>query len=517
MSKKMLAVILLVISLFTLAACGESVINKVGDEQLQTLKLAGGTDWGAPSPYLHDPRGPGTAKMKLVFDSLLDADAQGDIPWLAKEWEIKGNAYTFTLSEQATFHDGQPVTTADVAFTLDYYQKFPPVTNYLDYNGHSIVASYQIIDEQTITLTVEQPLATTLVKLGSFVILPQHIWENVADPYTFNEAAAYIGSGPYTFGAYDPAVGSYEFIAYDNYYGHQPVAARVLFVPVSEPLLAFDHGEIDLTEVPIDALQQYQDDPTIGMLGKENDMGYKMLVNMEKLPEFKELELRIALYQALDRQEVVAKVFRGSGAVGSAGYVPPTNYFYSERVIQYDYQPTRAKKVLAKKNLNVELLVANSSDDLKIAELLKHDFEAAGMQIKVVALDAKIRDERILAGEYELAVVGNGGWSRTPDYLRTLYSSQAKYTGSNPHFMGARGHDNQIITSLAEAQLLELDFDKRQEIFADLQYEISKEVPIVVIATKTTQVIFKKDYYSGWVKTYDYQQVEQNRLSYVEK
>ena len=62
-----------------------------------------------------------------------------------------------------------------------------------------------------------------------------------------------------------------------------------------------------------------------------------------------------------------------------------------------------------------------------------------------------------------------------------------------------------------------MDFDKRKELLQELQAEINKEIPIVVVATKTTYVMFRKDYYDGWVKTYDYQQLEQNRLSYVEK
>ena len=517
MAKNIIAFLMLSIMLI-LAACSPSQENVASDQfNLSTLKLAGGTDWGAPNPYLHDPRGPGTAKMKLIFDSLLEADEEGDIAWLAKDWQIEGNVYTFTLYENARFHDGQPLTTADVAFTIDYYKQFPPVTNYLDVDGESIVERYEVVDDQTIKLIVSEPMATTLVKLGSFVILPKHIWENVSDPYNYNEAEAFIGSGPYKFGSYEPATGSYEFLANGDYHGPKPVTERLLFVPVSDPLLAFDNGEIDLTDVPIDAMEKYKNNPAIGMIAKENDMGYKLLVNMESFSQFKDVKMRKALYHALNREAIVEKVFRGSGTVGSAGYVPPTNYFYNENVLKYDYDPTAAAAVFADQKIAVELLISNTADDVKVAELIKNDLNNVGIEVQVLSVDTKVRDEKVLAGEYEFAVVGNGGWGRTPDYLRTLYSSKSKFTGSNPHFMGPLGYDNELITELAESQLLELDFERRKEILQELQYEISKEVPIVVLATKTTYVMFKKDYYDGWVKTYDYQQLEQNRLSYVEK
>ena len=67
------------------------------------------------------------------------------------------------------------------------------------------------------------------------------------------------------------ANGSYEFIANEEYYGRKPVAKRVLFVPVSDPLLAFENGEIDITNVPVDLMDKYKKNDKIGMIEKTND------------------------------------------------------------------------------------------------------------------------------------------------------------------------------------------------------------------------------------------------------
>ena len=74
--------------------------------RVETLRLEGGTDWGVPNPYLHQSRGPGTAKMRLVYGSLLEKDETGDVPWLAERWSMDGNDYTFTLFADAQFQDG---------------------------------------------------------------------------------------------------------------------------------------------------------------------------------------------------------------------------------------------------------------------------------------------------------------------------------------------------------------------------------------------------------------------------
>ena len=149
---------------------------------------------------------------------------------------------------------------------------------------------------------------------------------------------------------------------------------------------------------------------------------------------------------------------------------------------------------------------------------LENDLTAAGIEVEVAAYDSAVRDEMVNAGDYEFALVGNGGWGgKAPAYLRTIFSDLSKNRGGNPHSMGPIGYSSERITELAEAQQLETDFNRRVEIFQELQLEISREIPLVVIATQSSYSIYRKDYYDGWMKTYDYQQAEQNRLSYLKR
>lgn len=483
---------------------------------VDTLKLAGGTDWGMPSPYLNVSRGPGQAKMRLVFASLLEKDETGDVPWLAESWSFEGNDYTFSLFEGQSFHDGEPLTTEDIAFTIDYFREYPPVTNSLGVGESFIIDSYTILDERTITITVKEANADTLSNLGSFVILPKHIWEQVTDPYTYNVPDCLVGSGAYMCTGYDGATGSYEFTAFDGWVNGEQAAQRILFVPVSDELLAFENGEIDIASMPADLADTYMNDPAIGLVEKADDMGYKMLVNYEKLPEFLELSLRQGIYAALDRQAIVDKVFRGMGSVGSAGYVPESSLFYNEDVIKYEYDPDAAKELLGDKGFEISLLIDDSADGINIAEIVKNGLEAAGMTVQVEAVDSASRDDRINKGDYEFAIVGNGGWGNNPpSYMRTLFSDISKYTGTNPASMGPRGYSNEKMTQLAEGQMKETDFEKRKEMFKELEYLVSQEIPLFVLGNQSSYSMYRKDYYDGWMKTYAYQQTEQNRLSYM--
>ena len=500
----------------TAAPAGSESPAASSEYRVDTLRLEGGTDYGAPNPFLHNSRGPGTAKMRLVYGSLLEKDEEGDVSWLAERWSMDGNDYTFTLFADARFQDGEPLTTADVAFTLDYYQEHPPVTNPLGAGEGWIVDHYTVVDGQTITITVKEADADTLSNLGSFVILPKHIWENVDDPYTYTGDGYLTGSGAYSCTAYDGAAGSYEFTAFDGWCNGTQGAEKIQFVPVSDALLAFENGEIHITDLPADLMDTYLSDPTIGVVEKANDFGYKLLINYEACPDFLELPLRQAVYAAIDRQSVVDSVFRGAGTVGSAGYVPQGSLYYNEDVVQYDYDPEAARAVLEGLGLSVTLLCSDGTDDLAIAELIRNGLTAAGVEVTVESHDSATRDQMVNDGSYQFALVGNGGWGNNPPtYMRTLFSDTAKFTGTSPIYMGAIGYSNPEMTALAEAQAAETDFDARVELFRELELLVSQEIPIFVIANQSTYSMYRTDYYDGWMKTYAYQQAEQNRLSYM--
>ncbi len=178
--------------------------------------------------------------------------------------------------------------------------------------------------------------------------------------------------------------------------------------------------------------------------------------------------------------------------------------------MQYDYDPEAARAALEGLGLSVTLLCSDDADDLAIAEIIRNGLTAAGVEVTVESHDSATRDQMINDGNYQFALVGNGGWGNNPPtYMRTLFSDESKFSGTNPHSMGAIGYSNGEMTALAEGQMLEIDFDKRVELFQELELLASQEIPIFVIANQSTYSMYRTDYYDGWMKTYAYQQAEQ--------
>ena len=238
---------LLILVTLMVAGCidtdGNPDVKRTESQNADVLRLAGG-DYGYPQPFSISPRGPGSSKVRMIFDTLLERDEKGSIPWLAESWEISsdGTEYTLYLREGIVWSDGEPFTANDVKFTFDYEQKYIPIAGGME---AGIVDHVQVIDDNTVKFVLIQPFSSFLSKLTSFMIIPEHIYKNVEDPAGFLGKEAVIGTGPFLLDQFHKEHGSYRFISNDKFWGPDTVVETVEFVPVSDEMLSFEQGEID--------------------------------------------------------------------------------------------------------------------------------------------------------------------------------------------------------------------------------------------------------------------------------
>jgi peptide/nickel transport system substrate-binding protein len=136
----------------------------------------------------------------LLYDTLLkfSPDYLEMVPYLAESWEASedGRSYTFHIRENAKWHDGQPLTSEDVAFTFNYLidKKVPGYYENLKYIG-----TIETLDEHTVTIKLDQDFFWFMPTLQGVPIIPKHIWQDkewnwLCDPP--------IGCGPFKWGEY---------------------------------------------------------------------------------------------------------------------------------------------------------------------------------------------------------------------------------------------------------------------------------------------------------------------------
>ncbi len=522
MSKRsLLSLFLLIIFVFVTMVVDVDLIGQnvfaaenTGDYAVNTIRLSGG-DYGYPSPYAHYPRGPGGYKRNLIFDSLLEKSEDGLIPWLARDYQVinGGKDYLFTLRDDVVWHDGEPFTAEDVKFSFEYGLEHPLVWSDLSKDD---IESVAIINNNQVLITAVSANCSLLSNIGNQRIIPEHIWKDVDVPKEYNEPAAVVGTGPYILTDYNKEHGTYRFDAFEDFWGPQQNIKTILFVPVSEAILAFEKGEIDLTDVSPDLLERYESNPAYKIVQQPALWGYRLIINMKDVDVLKDKNVRQALVYAIDQQELIEKIERGAAVAGSAGILPPDHVYYNPDVKNYQYNPDKARELLQESgytSLSFELKVPTQS--VRMAELIKEQFARVGIEITIISADTKTHDSRINKNEYELAITGHGGWGGEPDYLIDRFAGE-ELTGT-PSALGAVGYNNEQLNSLLIQQKEEFNSENRRKLLYQVQTILAEDVPEIPLYYTSGYSVYRPEKYDGWMFMYDHHSLSHSKLSYLER
>ncbi|MTI61618.1 MAG: diguanylate phosphodiesterase [Firmicutes bacterium] len=524
--KVLLIVFLLLVFIFSAITFTGAIyfeINSVmaGDRNLEyevrVIRLEGG-DWGYPSPYAHYPRGPGGYKMCLLFDSLLERAEDGLIPWLAEDYQIKNNGkeYLFSIRDDVKWHDGQALTVEDVKFTFDYAVEHPMVWSYI--TGDDI-EKVELRGRNQVLITVKEPNAAFLYNLGRTRIIPKHIWQGIENPKEFTAEEAVFGSGPYRLTDYNKEHGTYRLEVFEDFWGPKQRVKAIEFVPVSESILAFEKGQIDLTDLSPDLLGRYQHNDEYKVVQKPAFWGYRLLFNMADYPVLSDKRVRQAINYALDKNDLIAKIERGAGVAGSAGVLPPDHVFYNNAVRQYTYKPEKAKELLHDAGCDKLTLNLKVSDrTVRLAELIREQLARVGIEIKIISSDRKTHDSRVKDMEYELAILGHGGWGGEADYLVDRFLSGGLSKGGlSPDTSGLKGYNNPELNSLLLKQKYEFNNERRKELFFTIQDLLAEDLPEIPLYYTSAYTVYRPDKYDGWMFMYDHHNLTHSKLSYLER
>ncbi len=505
----------------------QSALKKSGAAPL-VLRLEGG-DWGYPSPFAHYPRGPGGFKMALIFDSLLERDEKGLIPWLAEKYVIedKGLIYRFTIRKNVLWQDGRPLTPQDVVFSLNYANRHAATWSYI----HKAVEEVSSAGDM-VTVRLKTPMASMLDSLGRTRIIPEYIWKDVENPKEFTAPEATIGCGPYLLQDYSKEHGTYRFQANPDYWGPKPRVDTILFIPVSEPILAYEKGELDMIGVTPDVLPRFAGDTTNRIVRNPAFWGYSLLLNMKDQEALRDLRVRRALAHAINRDELVAKIERGAAVPGSPGILPPDHIMTAKDTRQYPFDPAAAQILLDEvglteknsegirllpggKPFTLELLC--SGEEVRMAELLRQWLQEIGIGLAIRSVDGKSRDARVRGQEYQLAIIGHGGWGGDAGYLVSHLTGDVFAQDASPSASGMKGLDAPELLELLQRQSIEVDGEKRRQLLAEIQKMAADLVPEIPLYYTAGATVYRPAKYDGWMNMFDHHALQHSKLSYLER
>ena len=301
---------------------------------------------------------------ELVFDSLVDLNAQGDlIPELAAFWEVSDDAmvYTFHLKEGIYFHDGMPLTTEDVAFTYTFlaspYYQGPFSDKVMDLEGAVAfnqrkrdadrIVGIHVLDERTIQFVLTEPNVLKLYDF-QFGILPKHIYE----VESWGEFQALngkpIGSGPFRLiNRTDQII---QFEANEEYYQKSANIDGIEIVKLenydANSVYYLAAGKLDIASINPNPqnVQRLNSSSQVKLISHDsNSYGYVGL-NLRD-PVFQDVKVRQALMHGINRAFFVETFYKGYGEVCNA----PAPYLTAlpvDGLDEYTYDPKEAKALL---------------------------------------------------------------------------------------------------------------------------------------------------------------------------
>ncbi|HVA84759.1 MAG TPA: ABC transporter substrate-binding protein, partial [Candidatus Saccharimonadales bacterium] len=368
-------------------------------------------------------------------------DEKTIIPDLADSWDVSPDAktYTFHLHPGVTWQDGTPFTAQDVIFTIT--QSFKYKFRYTNAEWEEIqgadavkagtattLSGLTAPDANTIKITLSNPNSIYLTQITEpeDVILPQHLLQNV-DPAGIEKSAfaqtAPVGTGPYKFIKYVTGQ-EVDFVANPTYFKGVPQIQNLFMLrtPANAAVAQAASGGLDLVirASPADyqAASQIAGDNVISIPGVGQTSGQ---FNLALVPS---VQLRQAIYYAIDRKGIVSSIFNGLARVLE---VAPGFTEYPD-LNPYAYDPAKAKQLLAASGWDVTKPFRIIYDQTypSVADympVIQQDLQAIGMNVELDPLDSTtfINRSENQRTTWEMAMENGGNEGISPANSASYY------------------------------------------------------------------------------------------------
>ena len=344
--------------------------------------------------------------MTFVYDTLTWKDDSGIIPMLGASWEASpdGTQYTFHLVDIAVWHDGTPLTVDDVVFSYTYYATHPYV-----WMSSDVVKSATAGTQGAISFTLVRPAANFLEEIAGIIpIIPKHVWESVSDPTKYTGTGASVGSGPYVMSEHDATAGAYRLTAFDQYWKGQPLVKELQQITTTKQsqLEIVENGDADLS--------QGTDASVVDLIFRDPDLKVEMTAPLSVVrlavntlqPPLDQKVVRQAMMYALNRAEIAETMTMAPGFITGVGIVPPDTPWFNPAIMEYPYDPNKAKALLGGQTYAIDLL-ADPAD--RHPDLMKPMLEAVGITLNVQQVDTATRLQLLSDGKFQLALTSHIG------------------------------------------------------------------------------------------------------------
>ena len=452
---------------------------------------------------------------------------------LATAWETSddGKVWTFTITDESRWQDGEPLTASDVAFTFNYVID-NELGMFLDYV--KFIDKVEATDDTTVVFTCSKPKANML---GLWIpILPEHIWSKV-DPAEvetkFQNPPPIIGSGP--FQTVEWKKSEYvRLVANKDYWRGAPKVDEVIFQTYqNQDTMAQDlkTGNIQTAwNIPSAQFDSLNGEPDLESI-QAVTIGFDQLgfncADQEKFPKstghpvLQDPAFRTALQWAVDKEKIVSIGYNGNATAADTiltkDFYPPDADFHLTPEDPYTFDLEKAKAALDDagytdadgngireyqgKDITLRLYARTESPESQnCGKLITGWFEEIGLAIDYEVIDdGALGDKQYnydgdqFAPDFDLFIWGWGG-DVDPNFILSVLITDSIEDWSDSNWSNAE-YDRLFLE-----QQTTIDVQERIEIVHQMQQIVYDESPYIPLVYPLDLLAANKGKWTGWVR-----------------
>lgn len=435
---------------------------------------------------------------RLIFGALVKMnDKLEPVMDLAETVEATPDAktYTFTLREGLVFNDGTPLTSRDVAFSIEtavdkrtgslWRGRFLAITGAEAFGDQAAetISGIATPDDRTIAITLDAPDASFLITLcdySGFPILPEHIHRDVAPEawanILFLEPS--VSAGAYNFVRYETD----QFIELqrnETYGGPAPYLDRIL-LSIRTPdvaLAEIERGELDIMPLPLDEAEGARSFANVTVVSVQSPSMTHIVIH-NQVPHLQDKRVRQAMMHAMDRPAIIDAVLQGEGEITNSPIFGPAWMGVPEGLNPYEYDVDKAKQLLSEAgwdaNQKVVALVVNLDQD-PIPAIIQNQFRDAGIELELLQVEITELIRRISSEAVEFEIFFNGGDTyRADPNISSLFYSTANLAPAGTNFSR---YSNPTLDDLYVQGRGTTDQMERKRIYTEAAKILNDDVP----------------------------------------
>jgi peptide/nickel transport system substrate-binding protein len=414
-----------------------------------------------------------------VFEQIMEPlytvarDGKSVVPWLATSYTLSPDkmTYTFTLRKGVKFSNGQPMTSADVKFSIDAARVEDQGWGFLDV----AIKNIETPDPGTVVIHTKYPWSPFLADIALFAngIIPKDYGgETKKEFYTHP-----VGTGPFMWDHWDK--GSELVLKKNPNYWQKgkPYLDSVTWRTVGDDNtreLQLEGGQAQVDEFPpFQTVTKLQNTPGVKMTLFPSTRTDYMMMN-ERYAPLADVHVRRAISLAIDRNAIVKSVLFTHGTPANS-FMPPQVPYYDANSPGLQYNMDQAKQEMAQSKypngFNVDMLLGKgSADEHSYGQIIQQSLAQLGIKVGFTQVDPAIEFQNEQEFKYQL---GFSYWTMDiadPDELVTF--AVDPNSGAKSFYTDYSNADVIKWTHQAEH---EFDTAKRQDLYSKIQAQAAND------------------------------------------